>query len=456
MEWMRKDFDPQTREKAAGETRVIIMDGHSSHYTADLLEYCIANNIEILGYPPHCTHALQGLDVVCFAKMKEIWKEEISAFETLHTRGVNKEDFCFVWGKAFLRAFTPETVKAAFSATGIHPYSANVITPEQMRPSESTSTKASFPLPQSSPVRAVMAALGGYSFTRQNMHPDSPTRSIDIDPTLLTPTRPPRRPIDPASDPDQATPSKRMRFFAAGMACTSGSFLLEKTRATHLQMTQIIKPPIIEHPPVNLESPDWSLLGLAKPSSFYSRSELEGRMEGLTENLHRAKGVISAYKVINEGANSQMILQHMVLDKLNQSLHEKEKGKKSDRTILFPGGKGRHLTDAEVIKLKRELEDDKEREEARKEARKTKKDQRRVEKERVEVEWKKIVEEHGHAVEDWETKCRELKEKGVRVKDLPKKPKRAPKPKPIEMVADSEDEEDEESNGEDGMGDEMA
>jgi hypothetical protein len=43
---------------------VLFLDGHSSHYTADLLEYCEANNIRVLGYPPHCTHALQGLDVL--------------------------------------------------------------------------------------------------------------------------------------------------------------------------------------------------------------------------------------------------------------------------------------------------------------------------------------------------------------------------------------------------------
>ena len=58
--WIIKDFDLQTCEKAGGETWVLLMDGHSSHYSADLLEYCVANNIEVLCYPPHCTHALQG------------------------------------------------------------------------------------------------------------------------------------------------------------------------------------------------------------------------------------------------------------------------------------------------------------------------------------------------------------------------------------------------------------
>ena len=89
---MKKDFNPQAKEKAAGKTQVLLMDGHSSHYTADLLEYYLENDIEVIGYPPHCTHALQGLDVVWFAKMKVAWKEEINAFKELHRWSIDKGD----------------------------------------------------------------------------------------------------------------------------------------------------------------------------------------------------------------------------------------------------------------------------------------------------------------------------------------------------------------------------
>jgi len=81
---MVKDFDPQTKEKAGGCTHVLLMDGHSSHYSLKLLDCAWANNIVILGYPPHCTHVLQGLDVVCFAKMKNEFHSKIQKFEALH------------------------------------------------------------------------------------------------------------------------------------------------------------------------------------------------------------------------------------------------------------------------------------------------------------------------------------------------------------------------------------
>jgi hypothetical protein len=122
MLWMVKDFDAQTKEKAGGHTRVVLMNGHSSHYTLELLEYARDNNIVILRYPPHCTHVLQGLDVVCFAKMKEELCKEIHEFEDLHMAGVGKGDFAGVFRLAFLHAFTPDSVKAAFEATGVHPF----------------------------------------------------------------------------------------------------------------------------------------------------------------------------------------------------------------------------------------------------------------------------------------------------------------------------------------------
>ena len=113
MLWMEKDFDTQTQEKAKEEYWGLLMDGYSLHYTLDLLQYAKDNKIIILGYPPHCTHVLQGLDVVCFAKMKLEFCWEIQAFEDLHFSKVMKSDFTGVFGWAF----TLDTIKAAFAAT---------------------------------------------------------------------------------------------------------------------------------------------------------------------------------------------------------------------------------------------------------------------------------------------------------------------------------------------------
>jgi hypothetical protein len=150
---------------------VVLMDGHSSHYTLELLEYARDNNIVILGYPPHCTHILQGLDVVCFTKMKEEFCKEIHEFEDLHMVGVNKGNFAGVFEWAFLNAFTPESVKATFKATGVHPFNPEVITEKQMQLSLLTSTRGMFPLPQTSLVQAILKAMGSHPPTTLDLSP---------------------------------------------------------------------------------------------------------------------------------------------------------------------------------------------------------------------------------------------------------------------------------------------
>ena len=58
--WLEHVFNAEIAEKAGGKPQVLIVDGYSSHYMAEFIHYAWKNNIIVLGYPPHCTHALQG------------------------------------------------------------------------------------------------------------------------------------------------------------------------------------------------------------------------------------------------------------------------------------------------------------------------------------------------------------------------------------------------------------
>jgi hypothetical protein len=59
-EWIECDFDPPTHQVANGRARLLIVDGHTSHFTQGFLEYAKENNIHVLCLPPHTTHALQS------------------------------------------------------------------------------------------------------------------------------------------------------------------------------------------------------------------------------------------------------------------------------------------------------------------------------------------------------------------------------------------------------------
>jgi DDE superfamily endonuclease len=340
---MVKDFDPQTKEKAGGRTRVLLMDGHSSHYSLELLDYAWANNIVILGYPPHCTHVLQGLDVVCFAKMKNEFRSEIQKFEALHRCSVGKGDFVGVFGRAFLRSFTEDAVKAAFAATGVYPFNPDAISDGQMKPSLPTSTKTSFPILQPSPVKAIITAMGSHPPTSFELSPTTHTAPI-AGPSRnapATPSTPTRRYREPTIDPELETPTKRMRILYGALATTSsGSLLVSKVR-----MTSAFSPitPVLETLP-ELPVPDWSLLQDLDSKRYQSREVLETHIDELTQSLSDARNIIRVREVIDERKNAQLVLQHSHLGKLNQSLQTKENKTKDDRTKLFPKGHGRHLT----------------------------------------------------------------------------------------------------------------
>ena len=51
-----------------------------------------------------------------------------------------------------------------------------------------------------------------------------------------------------------------------------------------------------------------------------------------------------------------MVIQHLEVTKLTKSLEAKEKKKKNECTVLFPGGFGRHLTSDEFVAQLREQE----------------------------------------------------------------------------------------------------
>lgn len=439
------NFDAQTKAKADGRTRVLLMDGHSSHYTHELLVYARENNIIILGYPPHCTHALQGLDVVCFARMKEMWKQEIEAHELLHRRGVAKADFASVFGRAYLQAFTTDTIQAAFRATGVHPFDRTVITVEQMKPSIETSVKGSFPLPQPSPVRAVIAAFRHQPPTTFDTDEDTHMLPPSSSPSRMladTPTRKRARAVDPTIDPDLYTPRKRIRLMSASLSSTmSGSYLVSNVR---MHSSQPIFTPVIDSPPL-LPAVNWAIV--EQPAAMSGRvtmEELEARNRELSAELQLAKQHVAARDIIIEGDRAQLVVQHLVLKKQNDALHVKETKKASDRTRLFADGKGRVLTADDFIEKVKDIQTKKITNDAAKEARLKARGNKRAARAALEDEWKDMQKQHQIAVEAWQARCARLTEQGARKKDLPRKPMRPKKPTlgPEEDVDSEEDDDD--------------
>ena len=77
-------FDEATKDRADGDYQLLVFDGHSTHLSFEFIEYALDNKIILLCYPPHTSHALQGLDVVIFGHLKENWVEACDDFSSSH------------------------------------------------------------------------------------------------------------------------------------------------------------------------------------------------------------------------------------------------------------------------------------------------------------------------------------------------------------------------------------
>ena len=104
----------ETAAKANGQYRLLLVDGHNSHYTHGFLEYARTHQILVACYPAHTTHVLQGLNVAVFATVKHVLSEERNKFEQETGQEINKKNFLAIYGAAHRRALTEETIKSAF------------------------------------------------------------------------------------------------------------------------------------------------------------------------------------------------------------------------------------------------------------------------------------------------------------------------------------------------------
>jgi len=165
VEWI-KHFDSQTKAKANGKRRLLLVDGHNSHYTRGFLEYARLNRISVLCYPSHSTHLYQGLDVVIFSVLKRAWSKHRDEYERKTGRGVDKTTFLAVYAKAHLDAFTEANIRSAFRLTGVVPFNPDVIKENMLAPSRQTSTNAGLPVTPQAPVR-IMSDLIHRTLARQ-------------------------------------------------------------------------------------------------------------------------------------------------------------------------------------------------------------------------------------------------------------------------------------------------
>jgi len=125
LDWLQEVFEKHTASRTVGRYRLLILDGHSSHATAEFDKFCTERKIIPLYMPPHSSHLLQPLDVSCFSPLKCLYGQKIAEMMKNGVHAISKEDFLYIYPTVHRQALSASNIQSGFAATGLVPLSPN-------------------------------------------------------------------------------------------------------------------------------------------------------------------------------------------------------------------------------------------------------------------------------------------------------------------------------------------
>ena len=126
LEWIQH-FNKHTKARQQGVYRMIVLDGHESHLSAEFEDFCKKNYIITLCLPAHSSHLTQPLDVGCFSALKRAYGRELEDLIKAYVTHITKLEFFIAFKSAHLRTITPDNIKAGFRGSGLVPYNPQAV-----------------------------------------------------------------------------------------------------------------------------------------------------------------------------------------------------------------------------------------------------------------------------------------------------------------------------------------
>lgn len=107
---------------------LLLVDGHSSHFTVEILDKAKAEHINIYCFPSHLTHILQPLDVSVFGPLKRSHTAELEKWTQENPKSkVTLNTVLKCACKAWQTVFTSKLIIKSFRESGVHPCHENTI-----------------------------------------------------------------------------------------------------------------------------------------------------------------------------------------------------------------------------------------------------------------------------------------------------------------------------------------
>ncbi len=126
--WFVNCFEKETTATQKGEYRILCLDGHASHVSSEVIDFCVARKIILLCLPAHTTHILQPLDVGIFAPLAAIYKNLVHRTTLFGASySIDKVDFLELYGRARTEAITPVNIYKAWEKAGLLPFNHELV-----------------------------------------------------------------------------------------------------------------------------------------------------------------------------------------------------------------------------------------------------------------------------------------------------------------------------------------
>lgn len=176
IDWLQF-FQKHTQNRARGQQRLLLFDGHGSHLTWQFLYLCEQWNIIACVFPPHTTHLIQPLDGSPFRALKDRFREKNNMMAQWRGDAEDKSFFFREITRIRQEAMKSRTIRKAFADHGIYPHNPTPVleainaarspTPELHWPTGDTPPPPqSSSLPSSPPISATEARRTQNKITR--------------------------------------------------------------------------------------------------------------------------------------------------------------------------------------------------------------------------------------------------------------------------------------------------
>ena len=125
---------------AVSSRPLLLLDGHSSHYTLDLVKTAAEHEVVIFCLPPHTTADSQPLDTSCFGPLKTFWSEACRKYLASNPgRVITKFQFSHLFSDAWCKGMSINNIVSGFRNTGVCPFNPNAIWDKLPQPTFSSS-----------------------------------------------------------------------------------------------------------------------------------------------------------------------------------------------------------------------------------------------------------------------------------------------------------------------------